>query len=155
MDVTLKRIAEITSLNISSIRFYKDKYIQYLTTSGEGRTMKYEQDSSVAIFNLVADSYKKHMDQEQIIELIEAQYGINVTTDLAVQEDNRTITTQQVMESIREMFIKELSSRDLIIAELTEKVDSLVNRSKDRDALLMDNIRLLQEKRKPWWRFGR
>jgi len=148
MDITLKKISEITSINISTIRFYKDKYLQYLTTSGEGRTMKYEQVTSVAIFSLVAESYKKNFDQDQIIELLDQRFGVNIVTDLVAQPDdnNAAATQQDVLSEIRSMFKEEMQSRDEAIAELSDKVDSLANGSKSRDELIMTNINLIRER---------
>lgn len=156
MDITLKRIAEITSINISSIRYYKDLYFKYLTTSGEGRTMKYEEKSSVAIFTLVAESYKKRMVYEQIVELIEGAYGIPTVGNLEVKDNNTAIVQQDVITAIKEAFREEVKALEDKIDLLAVEARERDTQSQSRDELIMTNIRLIREqnynKRSIWSR---
>ena len=152
MDITLKQVGEITGINISTIRYYKNSFKQYFTTSGEGKSTKYEEKSTVDIMNLISNGYKRGYDKEQILELLDSKYGINVVTDLVTQEeDNSTIIAPQ---DLIKLFQDEMEKHNNAITELTNKVDALAQGSQSRDELLMENIRLLQAKKRKWWQWS-
>jgi len=164
MDITLKQVGEKTGINISTVRFYKNKYLQYFTTSGEGNNTRYEEKSTVEIMNLIAKSYKSGFDYNQIIELIENRYGINIVTDLVTQDEgNNVVTAQQSMEiSMRNLFKEEMEKHNIAIVELKKEVMELAvegrerdTQSQIRDEILLKTMREMMSRRKPWWRFGR
>ena len=136
MDITLKQASDLAQLNISSWRFYKDKYIQYFTTSGEGKTMKYEKDSTVELLILIRESYKKGLDQDQITQILDEKYGVNVTDLIPQEKENEiTITPQELINEIKETFSTEIKRLENKIDELTEI------------------IRQQQRNNKKWWEF--
>jgi hypothetical protein len=136
MDITLKQASDLAQLNISSCRFYKDKYIQYFTTSGEGKTMKYEKDSTVELLILIRESYKKGLDQDQITQILDEKYGVNVTDLIPQEKENEiTITPQELINEIKETFSTEIKRLENKIDELTEI------------------IRQQQRNNKKWWEF--
>lgn len=62
---------------------------------------------------------------------------------------------KEIGKGVREMFVEEVKA-------LEDKIDLLVSDARERDAqsqirdeLIMTNIRLLQERSRPWWRFGK
>ena len=142
MYLTLKQCSNLANINVSTARFYKDRYLQYFTTQGEGKTTKFEQDSTVEILCLIKASYAKGYDHDQITEVLDRRYGVNVT-DLVTQEaDNSTETMQQCLI---EVFKEEIS-------RLEDKIDSLASCSDERDKRIMENIRLIQEQNsKTFW----
>lgn len=148
MDVTLKHCADKAKINISTARFYKDKYLQYFTTSGEGRNTKYDEESTVEILSLISKLYKQNMDEAQIVEALDNLYGIPTSSDLVVQE----LPQLDIIEGIREMLSSELAKRDEAIDKLSQQVSELAQGSEERDRMLMENIRLLQQQNgKSWW----
>jgi len=143
IDITLKKASELTGINTSTIRFYRTKreFQHFFITSGEGRKMKYDEKSTVAILNIIAESYKKSLDADAIVEILEGMYGVNIVP----KESSPAVVQQDVIEAIRDVFKEEL-------VELHNKIDTMGER---HDKLLMESIRILQERNKKWWRFGR
>jgi len=149
MYVTLKACADKAGINISSARFYKDKFLQYFATSGEGRNTKYDEESTVEILALISKLYKQNMDEAQIIEELENRYGIPTVGHLVQQEkDNNSETTQQeLINAVTEVFRGEIS-------RLEDKIDELAQGSKSRDELLMETLVAIRERdRKKSWKW--
>ena len=156
MYTTLKRCAELAdNLNISTARFYKDKYLQYFTTSGEGKKTRYDETSTVELLLLITNSYKQNFDMDQIVELLDSKYGVIVTDLVPQTEDNTTVTVQQSMvEVIRTAVSEEVKQLSDQVETLIKDANTRDAQSQSRDALLMENIRLLQEKaNKKWWKW--
>jgi len=154
MYTTLKRCAELAdNLNISTARFYKDKYLQYFTTSGEGKKTRYDETSTVELLLLITNSYKQNFDMDQIVELLDSKYGVIVTDLVPQTEDNTTVTARQSMvEAIRTVVSEE-------VKQLSDQVETLINdantrdvQSQSRDEMLLTTMRMMIEKRKPWWK---
>ena len=177
MYLTLKQCSELTDINISTCRYYKDTYLPYFNTQGEGKTTKFERDSTIEILNIIKTSYTKKLDHDQIIEVLEKRFG--VVTDLVAQSpDNSTEATQQedLVHSIRHTLLEELAKQNRIILQLQDELEDIRAEFKEgftklhekdedgrRSAELRDNevlqrlndIKLIQQQRnkKPWWRF--
>jgi len=157
MDLTLKQASDLAHMNISTCRFYKDKYIQYFTTSGEGKKTKFEENSTVEILLLIGKSYAEGLDQDQITEILDNRYGVNIVADIVPVENNNKIdaTQHDVITAIKEAFHEEVKALEDKIDLLAVEARERDTQSQSRDELIMTNIRLLQEKRRPWWRFGK
>lgn len=111
MYVTLKSCADKAGINISTARFYKDRYLQYFTTSGEGRNTKYDEESTVEILALISKLYKQNMDEAQIIEVLENRFGVQVDTTPVVQETPQI----DVVETIRGVMHEELERAGIML----------------------------------------
>ena len=151
MYLTLKQCSELTDINISTCRYYKDVYLQYFRTQGEGKTTKFEKSSTVEILNVIKASYVKKLDHDQIVELLDKMYGVNITTDIVTQEpDNNTEATQQedLMHSLRVMFQQELSRRDELILELQEEMECIKQTLTEHDKRAEDRSRSVEERDK-------
>lgn len=153
MDYTLKQCADKAKLGQSTARFYKEKYLEYFTTSGEGRATKYAENT-VDILLLIAKSYKDKLDYDQIKEVLDGLYGVNVSTSLVEQGDNNnTVVVQQnelieIIHGLRDS----LESVVQTVERLEKKSDVVAER---HDRLLMESLRLIGERNRKWWRFGR
>jgi len=173
MYLTLKDCASLAGINVSSARFYKDKeeFRNYFKTTGEGKKIKYEQDSTVELLSFISKSYSEGLDADQIVGLMENRFGM-IVTDLATQEpDNNTEATQQedLVQSLRAMLQQELSRRDELILELQEEIEGIRQtltdhnkRAEDRSRSVeerdnevlqrLTEIKEAQQRNNPWWR---
>ena len=150
MYLTLKDCAELAHINVSSARFYKDKeeFRNYFKTSGEGKKIKYEQDSTVELLSFISKSYAEGLDADQIVELMDSRFGM-IVTDLATQEpDNNAEITQQedLVHSLRAMLQQELSRRDELILELQEEMESIKQTLAGQDKRAEDRARSVEER---------
>ena len=158
MDLTLKQASDLAHMNISTCRFYKDKYIQYFTTSGEGKKTKFEEKSTVEILLLIGKSYAEGLDQDQITEILDNRYGVNIVADIVPVENNNKIdaTQQDVITAIKEAFREEVKALEDKIDLLASDARERDTQSQSRDAVLMDALRAIREKNeKKWWRWGK
>lgn len=147
MDYTLKKIAELAQINVSSARYYRDLYESYFTTTGEGRNRRYSE-SNIALLKSISKMYSEGMLAAQIVETLDSSYGIPVTRDLPVVQEN-TATQQDILNEVRNIFKEEIKT-------LEDKVDALAQGSQERDARLMETMRAISEKnQKKGWRFWR
>jgi len=158
--LTLKQIAERSGIGPSLAAFYRDKYEEYLKYSGEGRHRKYDE-SNADLFRLIAQRYKAGMDYEQIKQELDNEYGVLVGND-----NKPKVVKQDLMESIRSVFIEELNKRDSLILELREELESIKEtlirhderdedrdkRLEERDRDIMQRLREIAEEKRPWWK---
>lgn len=70
---------------------------------------------------------------------------VDEVTDLAQQRDFE--------DTIRRIFQESISQRNEAILQLEKKVDALISEAETRNQLLMENVRLLQQPNRPWWKF--
>ena len=155
MYVTLTQCAKLAGLKIGRARFYKDNFFQYFITDGEGKSTTFEQDSSVKLLKFIRAEYDKKMSKEQIVVLLDNSYGV-VVTDLVVKDsnsNNNTATAQHedLVQSIRTIFVEELNERDCVIAELKQRLERMESNAESRDNEIMERLRKLSEKKK--WKF--
>lgn len=149
MKLTFKQIAEKAGVNPSTAAFQRDKFLSYFSYTGEGRRRKYGEDS-IELLRTISTLYAEGKTYEDILDVLENRFGVQVT-DVAVQEPKI-----DVVETIRGVMREELSRRDNAIERLEEKVDELINGSKERDLILMETLREIQKKNeKKGWRFWR
>jgi len=147
MYSTLKRCSELAKQNISTSRFYKNKYLQYFKTSGEGKKTKFEESSTVELLRLIGESYTKGLDSDQITGLLDMQYGVTVT-DIAQQDNNSIGTTQHedLVQSIRSVFVEEISKRDSLILDLQEELEGIKQALAEQAERAEDSARRLEER---------
>jgi len=170
MFLTLKQISDKTGIGVSLIRFYRDRYEEYLQFTGDGRTRKYAENSA-DIFLLVAKHYKNGLDYDQIKQDLDNKYGFVIPNSIELTED-KTKTTQQedLVQSLKLMLQQELNRRDELILELQEeladiketllkqdeKAEDRYRRTEDRDNEVLQAIRALQaetqQRNKPLWK---
>jgi len=162
MYLTLKQCSELTDINISTCRYYKDTYLPYFNTQGEGKTTKFEKDSTIEILNIIKASYAKKMDHDQIIDILEKRYGVVV--DLVTQgPGNNTETTQQedLVQSLKVIILdlqEELADIKQTLLKQDERNEDGDRRAEARDNEVLqklNDIKMIQQQRnkKPWWRF--
>jgi DNA-binding transcriptional MerR regulator len=145
MNLTWKEIFSQAKVNPSTASWQRDRFIDFFPCAGEGRHRRYGKES-VEVLALISSMYSASKTYEEVRERLESIYG--VPTNIVVHEEQQlTSTTQQdILNEVRNIFQEEIKT-------LEDKVDALSQGSQDRDKLLMENIRLLQEKKKrSWWK---
>jgi len=148
-----REVYEKAKVNQSTSSFQREKFLKFYNFTGEGRHRKYEE-GSVDVLVLTSTMYAQGKTFEDILEALEGKYGVQITNDV-VPQPNASSTQQEVITAIKEAFHEEVKALEDKIDLLATDARERDTQSQRRDTLLMENIRLLQEKRKPWWRFGR
>jgi len=164
-----REVYEMANVNQSTSSFQRQKFLKFYNFTGEGRNRKYEE-GSVDVLVLTSTMYNKGNTYEEIVEVLEGKYGVQIINELEAQHNSST--TQQVSfeDTIRKVFQEELTKRDNIILELKEsilevkeailKVENGNNEARsalNRDKEVMELIRSsqLEAQRRKWWRWGR
>jgi len=83
-DVYLK-----AKVNPSTSTFQRDKFIEFFPFSGSGRTRKYG-DESVVVLSIISKMYSENKTSEEIRETLDNRFGIPMTSDLTINNDNST-----------------------------------------------------------------
>jgi len=141
-------------VNQSTSVFQRDKYLKFYNFIGEGRNRKYEE-GSVDVLLLTSTMYNAGKPYEEVLEALEAKYGVQITNDVVPQSSSST-TQQDVITAIKEAFHDEVKALEDKIDLLATDARERDTQSQSRDAVLMDVMRAIREKNeKKWWRFGR
>ena len=154
MQLTFKEVyLRSGSNNQSTSAWQRDKFIKFFKCTGSGRARKYSPEC-IDVLKIISSMYSDGKVYEEILEVLENNYGVQITD--VVTQPNTVATQQDIVETIRLMFVDELSKRDRDIERLEQKIDCLTSVSDERDKLLMENIKLIreqQEQQQPnkWW----
>lgn len=167
MFLTLKQISDKTGIGVSLLRFYRDRYEEYLQFTGDGRTRKYAENS-IDIFLLIAKGYREKFDYEQIKQELDNKCGFIIPN--LTQSKTETTEQEDLVQSLRLMLAEELNRRDELILELQEELESIkqtllkqdernedrARSAEDRDRDILQRINEIrteqQQRNKPWWR---
>lgn len=68
--LTLKEISRRLNVPESSIRYYRDRFLEYLPARGEGRKRRYRSDA-LEIFRTIVQGYKNDQNAEEIKKRLE------------------------------------------------------------------------------------
>lgn len=153
MKLSWKEIYTRANVNPSTSAFQRDRFIEFFPCIGEGRHRKYGEEA-IEVLSMTSTMYADGKAYEEIKDALETKFGVPITNELEAKP-NISTTQQDVITAIKEAFREEVKA-------LEDKIDLLVSEARERDAqsqirdeLIMTNIRLLQERRRPWWRFGK
>lgn len=78
--LTIKEIAKQLGVPESNIRYYRDRFEEFLPYVGEGRKRRYKQEA-MEIFKCIVDGYRQEQTTEQIAQLLSHNYPRNLTID--------------------------------------------------------------------------
>lgn len=179
MGLTLKQCAEKAGQPESTARFYRDRFIEFFSFTGESRHREYDE-STVDVLQAIARLYNEGLNHKQVKEALDGLFGVPVTNTAVSQgSSSKTAGAQFDTESvIRDVFQEELARRDEIILRMERKLDGLMDivierdevitkleqkvdeharSAVDRDREVMETIREVQaeaqrERSMPWWR---
>lgn len=90
MLLTIKEIAKQLQVPESNIRYYRDRFDEYIPSVGEGRRRRYKKEA-VDVFAAIVQGYKEEKNTEQIASELAARYPRTVEVDRASEAgENRT-----------------------------------------------------------------
>lgn len=67
--MTLPQIARLLNIPVSTVRYYKDRFSQFMPEWGEGRTKKYTPET-IEVIKIISESMKDNLSDRQIQELL-------------------------------------------------------------------------------------
>jgi len=146
MIYTLKQCAKLAELGESTARFYRDRYEQYFSVaSGEGRSRKYSQET-INLLQFISKCYNDKMDHSQIIEALDNLCGVPISTQIAENSNTNAIQQEDLVKSIKLIFIDELNKRDSLILDLQEELEGIKQALAEQAERAEDSARRLEER---------
>lgn len=149
---TISEIAKLLKIPESTARYYRDKFNEYIPATGTGRAKRYLPQAMEAM-RIIADMMKENVPSENIEAALEDRFGVSVNT---LNEPQQQIATTQQQLIDPAPFLGLMTQQNAEIALLRKEIENLhqkiESREESRDRQLTEVMRLLQEKKKPWWK---
>jgi DNA-binding transcriptional MerR regulator len=171
--LTIKEISKRLQIPESTLRWYRDKFSDYLPASGEGRQKRYSLDS-LNVFRFIASAMREGKTVAEVAVLLSGEFPSFI--DVSNESNVVSVTTTQVpappVNPIAEHYLTLYAQQEQRITQLERMVinageqaiaareeaiaakEYIDTRLNERDRVLMGHIRSLQDKR-PWWKFWR
>ena len=148
--LSLQEIAERLNMPPSTVRYYRNKYKDFMPEVAAGRYKKF-QPEAVEIIKFIAAATTATKQQQEIKELLSAKFALNIDKEEEGESTAATATTtaatkqQQTFITIYENHITDLNSQ---IAFLQEELIY-------KDSVLLQVLKQLEQARRPWWKRGK
>ncbi len=125
--LTLKQIAQRLNMPPSTVKYYRDKYADYMPGVKAGRYMKYEPEA-IEIIQIIADGVKNNLQQQHINELLSAKFALNIEqTELRTTATTTATTEQQQTDITSKDHYKLIAALRDEIFFLRDQVNQLQN----------------------------
>ena len=129
--MTIKEIAQVLNIPESTARYYRDKWPEYIPTSGQGRNKRYEP-AAVDILRLIAEGLRNGRSATEI----ENELSLKYQAIMDIEPEPQQLPQQR--SSSLELYQQDIESRQ----ELAEAIRALVEQNQE----------LIKELRRPWWK---
>ena len=129
--LTIKEIAQVLNIPESTARYYRDKWPEYIPTSGQGRNKRYEP-AAVEILRLIAEGLRNGRSATEI----ENELSLKYQAIMDIEPEPQQLPQQR--SSSLELYQQDIESRQ----ELTEAIRALVEQNQE----------LIKELRRPWYK---
>ena len=166
--LTIADIARELDIPESTVRYYRDRFAEYIPIVGEGRKRRYRAEA-MDIFRTIAEGMKNHLTAEGVENELNDLYPLSVAYEM---EPQQTTAEPQQRSELAVMLAQALEQQNATIQqvatsqeELIREVEDLKNELRDsrklqdallrqRDDRLMANIKsaLERKSRRPWWK---
>ena len=153
MELTWKQVWTRADVLPSTATSQRNRYPDYFPCTGKGRQRRYGEESVGALI-IISSMSNEGKGYDEILEALQDRFGMiaNIT---ATNNDDKTATNQQdVITAIKEAFREEIKALEDKIDLLATDARERDTQSQSRDTLLMENIRLLQKKKRKWWQWS-
>jgi len=129
--LTIKEIAQVLNIPESTARYYRDKWPEYIPTSGQGRNKRYEP-AAVDILRLIAEGLRNGRSATEI----ENELSLKYQAIMDIEPEPQQLPQQR--SSSLELYQQDIESRQ----ELAEAIRALVEQNQE----------LIKELRRPWYK---
>jgi DNA-binding transcriptional MerR regulator len=127
--LTLKQIASELNLPPSTVAFYKNTFSEYMPAVKIGRYVKYEP-AALEIIAIISKGFKNNQEQQQIKELLNSKFALNIE-EMETEPTTTTVTTttQQQPTALEKASLKALAqanSEIFFLRDLVKKQTALI-----------------------------
>jgi DNA-binding transcriptional MerR regulator len=151
--LTLQEIAERLNMPPSTVRYYRNKYKEFMPEVKAGRYMKYEPEA-VEIIKFIAAATAATQQQQEIKELLSAKFALNIEKNTDGQESTAataaaTTTQQQQTDIVNKEHYRILAQANQEIYFLRQLVQEL---QQDNRELTRQLLQIKAPERRPWYK---
>ncbi len=101
-DLTLKAIGDSLGIPEATLRFYRDRYAEFIPCVGEGRTRRYPA-AATEVFKAIADLTKSGKVAAEITAYLYSSYAVNPTVTTAIKTQGEPQPPQRNEKSLNAM----------------------------------------------------
>ena len=179
--LTVAEIAKELQIPESTVRYYRDRFLDYIPYVGEGRAKRYRLET-LDVLRFIAEGFNRKLTATEIEEGLSRMVARNIDveeatamTAAAVQQQSHFSMSPQVMEEIRNIMgqftqamnviadqkeeIAELRKVVVVLKEQQEQqkqyIESSLNEQNEKFMAAIQSIQEEREavsKKKTWWR---
>ncbi|HEY8393614.1 MAG TPA: MerR family transcriptional regulator [Thermaerobacter sp.] len=167
--LTIADIARRLGLPESTVRYYRDRFVAYIPTVGEGRHRRYRPEA-LEVLRFVADAMRAGTPAEDVEAALRQRFSLTVEPQqqsAATQQQSAAILRELVADAVADV-VKEAVQRETEalreelrrlreeLAATREELARQAERDEARDERLVARMReLLEERRRRrwWWPF--
>lgn len=169
--LTMAEIARQLKIPESTCRYYRDRFIDYIPSVGEGRNRRYKPEAA-EVLRIVAESMNRNLTATEIEEALSLKFARFV--DVELEPQLTTATTQQQHNA--DLFLALIAGQQQAIESIAATLEQLAQQKEDTEALRQEVSALRQEleardqrlvkqlresiatqpakERRRWWPFG-
>lgn len=150
--LTLKQIAQALELPEVTVRFYRDRYLEFIPTVGEGKRRRYKPEA-VELLRQIAIATKRNASREEIRNELMQTWPITAT--IATGSQATIAATQQgiIATQIDQGAAFLALLREQIAATVAAEVAAAREQDRQQIAALSKRLEELENRaRLPWWR---
>lgn len=139
---TMVEMAKIIGIPESSARGYRDRFLSYMTTTGQGRGKRYTEEALGAL-RMAATMSREGIPNEDIESALEARFGVAIESQ---NSQSRTVvsSSQIVAEVIPEEFTRLITQ--VVHTAVGESIRMQNEELKREIASLYDYIKAMEER---------
>lgn len=180
---TVKELGSILDMPESTVRYFRDRFIDFIPFEGKGRSRKYTQES-IEVIRAIVEYNNAKMNAEEIEKALSTRFTrvIDITQERreqkaeqsksqrrefeevsAAAEPGLQITNQEVMAAIQQVQMSMVGLSQSIAMMMDQQkelegfkkmIEEMELRSAKREKDLLERIRALEDQvKKPWWKF--
>jgi len=151
---TMVEMAKIIGIPESSARGYRDRFLSYMTTTGQGRGKRYTEEALEAL-RIVATMSREGIPNEDIETSLEARFGVVIESQDS-QSQTIVSSSQIVADQSQALVLAIMGEMAAMREQITALHAQLECREESRDQHLVAVMREIQEMRqemhRPWWK---
>ncbi|HEY8414402.1 MAG TPA: MerR family transcriptional regulator [Thermaerobacter sp.] len=156
--LTIADIARQLGLPESTLRYYRDRFAEFIPSVGEGRTRRYPQEA-IEVFKAIADAMRSGAPKDEVEAALRARFALTVESNSNTNRRNAAaaLVRDLVADVVEEAVARQTEALRQEIELLRQELAAAREREAERDARLVAEMRkLLEERRRRrwWWPFG-
>ena len=148
--LTLQEIAKRLDMPPSTVRYYRNKYSEFMPEVKAGRYVKYEPEA-IEIIKFIAAATAATKQQQEIKELLSAKYALNIEENEPGESTTATATTPRQQQT--EFSIK---AHYRLLAQANHEIfflrDLVMELQQDNRELTRRLLQLKAPERLPWYK---